>query len=111
MPFLDSFGGGVEFCWGPPPPAAAAEGDAAAAAAAAAATAAAAAAAAAEGAEAPSLTFYAEVRGTGPLRAELSGHPLTRLPESALPCVTLVVNGVEIPALLDTGKQDEIWSS
>ena len=92
MPFLDSFGGGVEFCWGPPPPAAAA-------------------AAAAEGVEAPSLTFYAEVRGTGPLRAELSGHPLTRLPESALPCVTLVVNGVEIPALLDTGKQDEIWSS
>ena len=46
-------------------------------------------------------------RGTGPLRARLSGHPLTRLPESALPRVTLVVNGVAIPALLDTGGQDE----
>merc|ERR1719324_1049450 len=55
-------------------------------------------------AEAPSLTFYADARGTGPLRARLSGHPLTRLPESALPRVTLVVNGVAIPALLDTGS-------
>ena len=99
MPFLDSFGGGVEFCWGPPPPAAAADGAAAAAAAAATAVGA--------EAEAPSLTFYADARGTGPLRARLSGHPLTRLPESALPRVTLVVNGVAIPALLDTGGQDE----
>ena len=67
---------------------------------------AAAAAAAAAGAEAPSLTFYAEARGTEALRAQLSGHPVKRLPESALPCVTLVVNGVEIPALLDTGKTE-----
>ena len=95
MPFLDSFGGGAEFCWGPPPAAAAdtAGGGAAAAAGA--------------GAEAPSLTFYADARGTGPLRARLSGHPVTRLPESALPRVTLIVNGVAIPALLDTGEQDE----
>ena len=102
VPFLDSFGGGVEFCWGPPPPAAAADGAVAAAT-----TTTAAAAAVGAEAEAPSLTFYADARGTGPLRARLSGHPLTRLPESALPRVTLVVNGVAIPALLDTGGHDE----
>ena len=50
--------------------------------------------------------YVTQVRGTEALRAQLSGHPVRRLPESALPCVTLVVNGVKIPALLDTGEKE-----
>merc|ERR1719324_1741818 len=53
VPFLDSFGGGVEFCWGPPPPAAAADGAVAAATTT---------TAVGAEAEAPSLTFHADAR-------------------------------------------------
>ena len=90
--FLFAFPGGAEFCWG----------DAAAAAAAAA-------AGSGEGAATPpSLTMF----GTMPLMSEglaegladgLSEVPARQL-ESGLVCVTMRVNGVEIPSLLDTGS-------
>jgi len=52
----------------------------------------------------PTVTLYGDTVGTGPRRAELCEAPVTRLPGSGLPSVTLVVNGVEMPALLDTGS-------
>ena len=110
--FLFAFPGGVEFNWGNP---------AAAAAAAAAATAAAAAAAApndasnaapndapndaanADPSASPSLTLYGDLGGTSALCDCLDEVPCRQL-ESGLVCVTLKVNGVAIPALLDTGS-------
>mmetsp|Transcript_42433 Transcript_42433/g.83374 ORF Transcript_42433/g.83374 Transcript_42433/m.83374 type:complete len:404 (-) Transcript_42433:86-1297(-) len=85
--FLFSFPGGVEFCWGGNPnsaavPGAVPTGDASAA---------------------PSLTFFGDLIGTDQLRAGLSEVPCRQL-ESGLVCVTMRVNGAEIPALLDTGS-------
>lgn len=93
--FLDSFAGGVEFVWGTPPPPPQARtplGESGA-----------------DGQpsvtelQRPSLTIYGDVAGTEALRDDLCAVELTRLSPSGLPSVTVVVNGVEIPALLDTG--------
>eukprot|EP00747_Dinoflagellata_sp_TGD_P092594 gnl/TRDRNA2_/TRDRNA2_165466_c0_seq1.p1 gnl/TRDRNA2_/TRDRNA2_165466_c0~~gnl/TRDRNA2_/TRDRNA2_165466_c0_seq1.p1 ORF type:complete len:387 (-),score=43.89 gnl/TRDRNA2_/TRDRNA2_165466_c0_seq1:7-1047(-) len=54
--------------------------------------------------EPASLTVFAEVHGTDKVIQGLSAIAVTELPDSGLPCVMLVVNGVEIPALLDTGS-------
>ena len=56
------------------------------------------------GGEVPSVTFYGEERGTARSRAGLSAVEVTTLAESGLPSVSLIVNGVPIPALLDTGS-------
>ena len=87
--FLNSFAGGVEFFWGSAAASSTpgtAEG----------------------GADAPgsppTITFYGETAGTAPLKASLERVPVEILPGSGLPSVTLMVNGVEIPALLDTGS-------
>jgi hypothetical protein len=79
--FLNSFKGGVEFVWG--------GGDRGAD---------------EEEARAPSLNLYGDAVGTAKLQAALHSVAVRTLPGSALPCVTLSVNGVEIPALLDTGS-------
>jgi len=78
--FLFAFPGGVEFCWGN-----------------------AAAATASEDGPLPSLTIFGDMHGTDGLTSDLSEVPARQL-ESGLICVTLRVNGVGIPALLDTGS-------
>ena len=83
--FLNSFAGGVEFVWGPPPPtqpgaAPVASGDP------------------------PTLNLYGEAAGTAQLQERLCSVAVRTLPESALPSVMLQINGVLIPALLDTGS-------
>ena len=84
--FLNSFAGGVEFCWGGGPGGRGGGGGA-------------------EG-EPPSVTLYGDATGTEAARAAagLRGVPLTPLPGNSLPSVTLRVNGVEVPALVDTGS-------
>ena len=81
--FLFAFPGGVEFCWGDA--AAAGSGEAAAT------------------PVLPSLTMYGDMAGTEGLTDSLSEVPARQL-ESGLVCVTMRVNGVEIPSLLDTGS-------
>jgi len=98
--FLFAFPGGVEFNWGNPAAAAAA---ATAATAAAAPDAAPNAAADADPSASPSLTLYGDLVGTSALSDGLEEVPARQL-ESGLVCVTLKVNGVAIPALLDTGS-------
>jgi len=51
----------------------------------------------------PSLTLYGELPGTAGLSEGLEEVP-SRLLENGLVCVTIKINGVEIPALLDTGS-------
>lgn len=89
--FLNSFAGGVEFEWGATPPAPGALGATPAPEAPVAAAA------------RPAVTFYGDAVGTDALRADLCAVPVTPL-ASTLPSVRLRVNGVEIPALLDTGS-------
>jgi hypothetical protein len=72
--FLFAFPGGVEFDWG----------DAAAA-------------------VSPSLTMFGDMVGTEDLMDGLCEVPARQL-ESGLVCVTMTINGVEIPSLLDTGS-------
>ena len=95
-PFLNSFAGGVDIVWGPPPLlVSASAADAAAAAAA---------AASAPADTQPSITFYGDEAGCEALRVGLSEVPVKQLDGSGLPSVILSVNGVAIPALLDTGS-------
>ena len=90
--FLTSFPGGVEFIWGTQPSSAGPAGLGEAS-------------TPPTGAEAASsLLFYGDARGTEASRAELSAVDVKVLPDSGLPTVLLKVNGVEIPALLDTGS-------
>lgn len=82
--FLFAFPGGVEFCWGDAAAAASPNG-------------------AATGGAAPSLTMFGDTSGTESLTDGLCEVPARQL-ESGLVCVTMSVNGVEIPSLLDTGS-------
>ena len=83
--FLNSFPGGVEFCWGGEPP---------------------------RPGEMPSTTtpaeasiiFFGDVLGTEASREGLTAVNVTVLPGSNLPTVEMTVNGVAVPALLDTGS-------
>lgn len=52
----------------------------------------------------PAITFYGDQRGTAAIRGGLSSTEVTPLPGSGLPSVSLTVNGITIPALLDTGS-------
>ena len=100
--FLNSFSGGVEFSWGAPPPAASDDGVPAAP------------TPIGTPIGAPSsgsigspatITFYGDESGTESLRDNYGSNvPLTALAGSQLPSLTLRVNGVEMPALLDTGS-------
>ena len=90
--FLFAFPGGADFSWGDP-----------AAAAAAAAAAAPDAALNDDPGAAPSLTLFGDLSGTSAVSDDLEEVPCRQL-ESGLICVTMKVNGVEIPALLDTGS-------
>jgi hypothetical protein len=84
--FLNCFPGGVEFRWGPwgtqPPPGAVVTVDT----------------------EPPTIAFYGDETGTATRRAWLTAVPVKQLPESLLPTVMLNINGIDIPALLDTGS-------
>jgi hypothetical protein len=51
----------------------------------------------------PSITFFGDLVGTESITHGLAQVPARQL-ESGLVAVTLVVNGVELPALLDTGS-------
>ena len=84
LPFLNSFAGGVEFEWGaaPVPPGTSV----------------------AVALPPASLTFYGDERGTQASRAGLRSVEVSVLAGSALPSVALSVNGVTVPALLDTGS-------
>lgn len=90
--FLNSFPGGVEFCWGAPatatPPAGAGSAGPAVEA----------------FLDLPSVSFYGDSRGTEALRKELTAVEVTALPDSGLPSVMLDINGVTVRALLDTGS-------
>jgi len=88
--FLLSFAGGVEFNWGLP---AADDRDRAAAAL----------VSVGEAGPRPSLTFFEDMRGTDGLTRDLTEVPSRQL-EGGLICVTMLVNNVEIPSLLDTGS-------
>jgi len=88
--FLLSFAGGVEFNWGL---AAANDSDRAAVAP----------VSVGEAGHLPSLTVFGDMRGTGGLTKDLTEVPARQL-ESGLICVTMRVNNVEIPSLLDTGS-------
>ena len=81
--FLFAFPGGVEFDWGD----AAAVGPSDAA----------------TGAVGPSLTMFGDMIGTEGLLDGLCEVPARQL-ESGLVCVTMSINGVDIPSLLDTGS-------
>lgn len=72
--FLSSFHGGFEFKWGP------------------------------TAAKPAWLTLFGDRRGTEAVVAGLSAAEVVQLPQSGLPVVTLTVNGVDMPALLDTGS-------
>ena len=78
LPFFYSFEGGVEFQWGNPKN---------------------------EGEETlpPSVTFYGEGESDAALK-EMTKVPVRELPVTRLPSVDIVINGVTIPALLDTGS-------
>ena len=96
VPFLNSFAGGVDFCWGPAPAqpsggAPQALGQAASA-------------PPPSAADAPSITFYGDAAGTDALRATRLRVPVETLPGSGLPTVTLLIGGVKVRALLDTGS-------
>ena len=98
--FLNCFPGGVEFRWGDPSAAGAASANVLA-------VDGAPNDAAADGSAlpewAPQLTFYGEdapAEATAGLRA----FAVRALPDSRLPVVELLVNGVAVPALLDTGS-------
>ena len=78
--FLFAFPGGVEFCWGDATAAAAGGPDGGA-----------------------TLTMFGDLCGTDSVTEGLSEVPVRQL-ESGLLCVTMRVNGVEIPSLLDTGS-------
>ena len=93
--FLFAFPGGVEFCWG--------DATAATAGGTAQASDAAVRVPLGEAGPRPSLTMLGELRGTEPLTSSLCEVPARQL-ESGLVCVTMCVNGVEIPSLLDTGS-------
>eukprot|EP00966_Prymnesium_polylepis_P199522 4624020-Prymnesium_polylepis.1 len=87
--FLFAFPGGVEFFWGAPGAAAAGPPGAA------------------DAAAAPSLTFYGDLSDTEGLADGiadgLSAVPARQI-ESGLICVTMRINGFEVPSLLDTGS-------
>ena len=83
VPFLNSFAGGAEFVWGtqlPTEPGTAG------------------------GATPGTLNLFGDVAGTAKLQAGLMSVSVRALPGSGLPSVMLKVNGVLIPALLDTGS-------
>jgi len=74
--FLSSFPGGVEFYWGSPP----SRSDA-------------------------SITFFGETQSLeSAVPTGLCSVPVQMLPETGLPRTILTINGVDIPALLDTGS-------
>ena len=52
----------------------------------------------------PSVTFFGDARGVAATREGMVAVPVETLDKSGLPRVTLVVNGVAVPALLDTGS-------
>jgi len=87
LSFLNSFAGGVEFVWGgaPAPLQQEAGGGPAAA-------------------EGPTIALYGDEAGTAALRSGMSFVPVAALPGSGLPSVRVSINGVEMPALLDTGS-------
>lgn len=77
LPFFYAFEGGVEFQWEN--------------------------AKSEEGELPPSVTFYGEGESDASLK-EMTKVPVRELPVSRLPSVDIVINGVIIPALLDTGS-------
>jgi len=78
LTFFNCFEGGVEFCWGK------AEGN--------------------EMVIPPSISFYGpENSDTNPAEG-MSRVPIKSIPVTLLPSITVRVNGVEMPALLDTGS-------
>ena len=95
VPFLHSFLGGVEFRWGAAPSVGVVEADVVEAA-----DVVAAEAVAAE----PTIIFYGDALGTEASRAGLRSVDVITLPGSGLPSVMLLVAGVEVRALLDTGS-------
>jgi len=72
--FLTAFPGGFELRWGP------------------------------TAADEASITMFAEAQGMEQVVRGLNAAGITRLPDSGLLVLTLTVNGVTIPALLDTGS-------
>jgi len=72
--FLTAFPGGFEFRWGP------------------------------EATDEASLTLFGDTLGAEHVVAGLSASEVVQLPESGLPTVTIRINGVSVPALLDTGS-------
>ena len=91
VPFLFAFPGGVEFRWGAAPVLAGApvktEEDPQA-----------------TTTEGPSLTFYGDSRSSEGRTDGMAEVPAEQLPESGLVRVIMTLNGVDIPALLDTGS-------
>lgn len=77
MPFFNCFEGGVEFCWGK-----AEEGKIT---------------------MPPSVTFFGQEVGIDPTEG-MSRVQIESIPVTLLPSVTVNINGVEMPALLDTGS-------
>ena len=59
----------------------------------------------------PSLTFYGDTIGTAASREGLIAIPVKALRESGLPSVTLIVNGVEVRALFDSGSPITVLNS
>jgi hypothetical protein len=82
LAFLQCFEGGIEFDWGRPTTTVGEE----------------------EGAVPPSLTFYGEPTEQGSVEGGMQPVTIKRIPVTQLPSVTIRLNGVEMPALLDTGS-------
>lgn len=74
LAFLQVFQGGVEFSWGLP------------------------------NKEPPSVTFYGDKSIDSLILKGRSKVPIHRIPVTQLPSVIISINGVEMPALLDTGS-------
>ncbi|CAK0822231.1 unnamed protein product [Prorocentrum cordatum] len=83
-PFLTSFPGGVDFRWGG--------------------TGRRVISGSSDESSEASITFLGGEGGMEAVSAGLCTVPMRQLPDTRLPCATLTVNGVGIPALLDTGS-------
>ncbi|KAG7369808.1 aspartyl protease [Nitzschia inconspicua] len=59
----------------------------------------------------PSITFYGSTEESSHLIKEMKGVPIKELPVTRLPTVKLNINGVEIPALFDTGSPITVLNS
>jgi hypothetical protein len=59
----------------------------------------------------PSITFYGSLEESACSRKDMSSVPITELPVTHLPTVNLIVNGVHIPCLFDTGSPITVLNS